>query len=185
MPVQPLRRVATTNHDTREAPHRGAFRVGQPAAAHYELNPGEAFAETYRALVESKRGSGTFAWSLVDRSFYPDAGALAQVAGDVVHPWLQPKPSSRAGRIRAGARSWTTSVATPLDGELEVTLKLAAVAGARLQILEGDGVRVAARGLWVSATEQRASLRICGSRTARVRISGSSGLRFALNVSAP
>jgi hypothetical protein len=152
---------------------------------HYQLNPGEAFAETYRALVESKRGAGTFAWSLVDRSFYPDAEALARVAEDVVRPWVRPKLSARSGRIRAGARSWTVSVATPLDGDLDVYLKLRVAAGVRLQILEGDSARVAARGLWASTTEQRARLPVCGSRTARIRISGSAGTRFALNLSVP
>lgn len=150
----------------------------------YELNPGEAFAETYRALVESGRGAGTFAWSLVDRSFYPDVEALARAAEDVSRPWVRPTVSTRSGRIRAG-RAWTTTVATPLDGDLELSLKLVAATGVRLQIFEGDGVRVAARGLWASATEQRARLPVCGTRIARIRISGSAGSRFVLSLSTP
>lgn len=150
----------------------------------YELNPGEGFAEAYRALVESRNGATVFSWSVVDRSFYPDREALARVEHDVVRPWVRPRRSISAGRIRVGTRSSTTTVATPLDGELNVSLKLAAGAGAKLELL-GSNARLAARGLWASTTEQRASLIVCGSRTVRVRVTGVAGTRFTLDVSSP
>jgi hypothetical protein len=148
----------------------------------YALNPGEGFAEAYRALVESKRGARAFAWTLVDRSFYPDAEALARVEEDVLRPWSQPKPTKKRARVRAGTRSWTMTVASPLDGSIEVSVKLAAGTGATLDVLDG---RVAARGLWASTTEQRASFRVCGSRRVRVRVTARAGTRFLLAVSLP
>jgi hypothetical protein len=151
----------------------------------YQLNPGEGFAEVYRALVESKRGAGTFAWSLVDGSFYPDREALARVEQDVLRPWSRSKPAMTRARVRSGTRTWTTTVATPLDGDLEVSVKLAPGAGARLDVLDGRGGGTAARGLWASVTEQRASFRICGSRTVRVRVAARAGTRFSLGVASP
>ena len=38
----------------------------------YKLNPGEAFAEAYRVLVDMLLGEAHPAWPLVDPSFYPD-----------------------------------------------------------------------------------------------------------------
>src|SRR5207244_4852083 len=46
--------------------------------AHYALNPGEAFAETYRMLNVA---SAVVRWALVAPSFYPDAGALRSEIG--------------------------------------------------------------------------------------------------------
>jgi hypothetical protein len=151
----------------------------------YRLNPGEGFAEVYRALVESKRGAGTFTWSLVDRSFYPDAEALARVEADVLRPWSRSQPVTRRVSVPAGARVWTTRVATPLDGELEVTVRLRAGVAGKLAVLEGGTGRVAARGLWSSATEQHASVRVCGVRSVSVRVIAPRGTRFALGLSTP
>jgi hypothetical protein len=153
--------------------------------ARYQLNPGEGFAEVYRALVETRRGAATFTWSLVDRSFYPDAEALARVEADVLRPWSRSRPVIRRVRIPAGARLWTTRVATPLDGELEVTMRLPTGAGGKLAVLDGHTGRLAGRGLWSSSTEQRASVRVCGARGMTVRVNGSPRTRLSLVVSTP
>ena len=57
---------------------------------HYRLNPGEAFAEVYRVLNETRAGAFSFAWSIVDSSFYPDSQALSAAEQDVRSPWLAP-----------------------------------------------------------------------------------------------
>ena len=49
----------------------------------YRLNPGEAFAETYRVLVDTLLGEAHPAWPLVDPSFYPDQAALDAVEQDM------------------------------------------------------------------------------------------------------
>ena len=50
---------------------------------HYRLDPGEAFAESYRVLAERKAGAALATWGLVDGSFYPDQAALHAVEQDV------------------------------------------------------------------------------------------------------
>jgi hypothetical protein len=67
--------------------------------AHYRLNPGEGFAEVYRALVDSKRGSA-FDWSTVDASFIPNQTALQAVEDDVLQPWTAPRAAPSSGRWR-------------------------------------------------------------------------------------
>ena len=44
---------------------------------HYRLNPGEAFAETYRVLNEQKLGLPQEQWNIVTTSLFPDATALS------------------------------------------------------------------------------------------------------------
>lgn len=151
----------------------------------YELNPGEAFAEAYRALVESKRGAQSFAWTLVDRSFYPDDRALALVEEDVLRPWAPRRATSTSVRLRRGARTWTRVVPTALDGDVEVSLRLAAGIGARLDVVAVDGATTHSRGRWTGTTEQRATLRVCGSRSARIRVAAPAGTRFSVSVSKP
>jgi hypothetical protein len=154
-------------------------------ALRYTLNPGEAFAEAYRVLVETKRGRTLFDWSLVDASFYPDARALALVEEDVVRPWSQSSASATSARIRRGARTWSSTVATPLDGDLAVSLRLAAGIGARLDVTAGAGANASARGLWTSNTTQRATLRVCGSRSVRIRVTAPPGTRVSIRVTKP
>ena len=91
----------------------------------YRLNPGEAFAEAYRVMVDTKRGASVFTWSLVDSSFLPDASALRAVEDDVMKPWSAPSSTRLVARFRtSGPKVWTRKVATPLDGifSLAVTL---------------------------------------------------------------
>ena len=68
--------------------------------AHYALNPGEAFAESYREL-NIQRGEKPWVnlpWN-VDPSFMPDAGALAAVLADVQSPWTGPTAATWSGRF--------------------------------------------------------------------------------------
>ena len=53
----------------------------------YKLNPGEAFAEAYRVLVDTRLGDAHPAWPLVDQSFFPDQAALDAIEQDVLSPW--------------------------------------------------------------------------------------------------
>ena len=40
----------------------------------YTLNPGEAWAETYRLMTEREAGITTATWPIISQSFYPDRG---------------------------------------------------------------------------------------------------------------
>jgi hypothetical protein len=74
------------------------------------LNPGEAFAETYRVLTETGGAADGFAWPIVDPSFRPDAAALDAVRADVLQPWPGPRVTTIRGRFAGSSRSWTKSI---------------------------------------------------------------------------
>ena len=150
----------------------------------YQLNPGEAFAEVYRVLNERRLGKAPLGWSLVDQSFYPDSTSLDLVARDVLDPWIGPRRLAFAAKLPRGRRAWTTSIETPLDGDLSVTLRLARGGAASLQLVDAAG-RVVARGLWSAANRISASTRVCGARSLRVRVAVNAGSRFSLAVVVP
>src|SRR4029079_3680646 len=70
--------------------------------SHYTLNTGEAFAEAYRALEESR---GVYPWAhlplVVDPSFTPDAGSEGAALADVQQPWNGPSSATWEGRFTA------------------------------------------------------------------------------------
>ena len=153
---------------------------------HYELNPGEGFAEAYRVTNEARSGASTFSWPIVDGSFFPDVGARAAVEEDVLRPWTAPVTSTLTGRFSRPARAtWTRRLDTPLDGDLAVVLRVPAGALYELEVRSAEG-RVRARGLWSGAREKTARFTVCGQRSLSLRVvpRGTPG-RFSLSVSRP
>jgi hypothetical protein len=157
-------------------------------AGRYRLNPGEGFAEAYRATNEAKNGASTFDWQLVDPSFYPDAAALQAVERDVLEPW---SPSAKATAYRGrfaegGKRTWTLTLPTPLDGQLLVTIRLPANKPYSLSLLAANRRTVLARGLWSAATQKSVNFTVCGQRSLVVRVTrvGPAG-RFTVVVAGP
>jgi hypothetical protein len=155
-------------------------------ADRYALNPGEAFAEAYRVLAEQKTGLMLSSWSIMDGSFYPDAPALSAVDQDVAKPWLAPSTTMVRGSFLAnGPHRRLLPVATPLDGELTIELRLPR---GRLDTVEllSPGGRVVARGLWAGTSTRRLSYVVCGQRRLSLRVTraGSPG-RFAVTVTRP
>lgn len=144
----------------------------------YELNPGEAFAETYRLLNERRLGLAETGWFVVDDRFYPDARSLALVQQDVLAPWPGATPVSRAGRL---ARRSTRSVveSTPLDGQLTATFT--GTTSARVELVVGGRVlahRTAKRG--------SLSTTVCGTRTATFRVrTTTQATRYTIRISRP
>jgi hypothetical protein len=136
----------------------------------YKLNPGEAFAESYRLMSEQAGSAGATAWTIVSPSFLPDAAALEAVREDVLDPWRQPAPVVvRARFAEGGARSWTLPLAPPLDGQLSVTLTLPRDAGYDLALLGPDGQRLAS-GYLSSGTTKSLEYAICGEHRLRLRV---------------
>lgn len=153
----------------------------------YRLNPGEGFAEVYRAANEFRQGATTFAWPIVDSSFYPDQAALQAVERDVLEPWVQPPATRVRARFTAdGPKIWKRTVSTPLDGQLSVRLSLPAPRPYKLALLAADGRSVLAKGTWSSTKDQTLSFTVCGHRSVvlRVSLAGPAG-RFALTVKTP
>jgi len=152
----------------------------------YSLNPGEAFAETFRVLAEQKAGAALSSWSIVDGSFYPDADALRAAAEDVAKPWTGPAEKTVRARFRVGGpRRWLMPVTAPLDGELTAELRLPPGRLDTLELLSADG-SVLARGLWAATSTRRLSFVVCGQRRLALRVTraGVPG-RFDLTVTRP
>ena len=178
------KRWATVEQVCSRAKARTAFPGDE--RERYALNPGEAFAEAYRVLAEQKAGATLSSWRIVDGSFYPDAPALSAIDQDVAKPWLAPSTTTVRGSFLAkGPRRRLLPVATPLDGQLTVELRLPA---GRLDTLEllSPGGRVLARGLWAGTSTRRLSYVVCGQRRFSLRVAraGAPG-RFAVTVTRP
>lgn len=141
----------------------------------YRLQPGEAFAEAYRVLTETRAGAVDFTWSIVDGSFRPDATALRLVYEDVVHPW-QPKSRRLRGALRGGPSTYERLVATPYDGVLTTTVTPGRY---RLRLVDPFSGRVLAQGRSVKHT-------VCGERSLLLRVVGDGRPgRFSLAITRP
>jgi len=137
--------------------------------SHYTLNPGEAFAEVYRVLNELHAGATSFSWSLIDRSFYPDQAALAAAEKDVVAPATAASTRGLRGRFNGKKMVWKTTVSTPLDGNLVVSLRFPRGGLHDLAVLGADG-HILGTGLWSSGAEKRVTTTVCGQRSIIVRV---------------
>jgi hypothetical protein len=147
----------------------------------YPLNPGEAFAESYRVLIETSGGLPP-TWPIVDPSFNPDAAALAALRQDVVDTWTGPTATTLRPLFARGAHAWTLKLATPLDGSLHVQV----VPGADDVTLLGDDGRLLRRGAWTSSGAKAADYLVCGQRTVVVRVTRHApARRFTLRLSVP
>lgn len=153
--------------------------------SHYRLDPGEAFAESYRVVAERRAGATLATWGLVDGSFYPDAAASRAVEQDVASPWTRATTTRWSGRFRAGGpRRRLVPVATLLDGELIAELRLPPGRLDTLELLAANG-RVLARGLWSGTRTRRLSFVICGQRRLTLRVTSTGAGRFDLTLTRP
>jgi len=153
---------------------------------HYRLNPGEAFAEVYRALNDTKAGRAT-SWPIVDSSFYPDAAALQAAEADVVQPWTPPTPATATAVFTtAGAKVWRLTLRSPLDGQFDAALTMPKGGLYDVTLLASDGRTVLASGLWSGTSQKKLSYTICGQRSLVLRVTrtGSPG-RFVVRYSQP
>jgi hypothetical protein len=149
----------------------------------YRLNPGEAFAETYRLLEDMRSGAAELLWPVVDRSFYPDAGAFQAVTEDVVAPWTGSSLTVVRRSVRGNAgRIAAFRIATPLDGTLIVRLR---PAGPYDVVVVGAGEPLRVTGRTSSARETRVTYQICGERSLNVLVAAGAGPRFEVHVTSP
>jgi hypothetical protein len=141
----------------------------------YKLNSGEAFAEAYRVLVDTRLGEEHPAWPLVDSSFYPDRAALDAIEQDVVSPWTRPTVHILHLRGRVGR----TRIATPLDGTLTVRL----IDRSELALTGDDGRVMRTTGRHGTTR----SYEVCGERSVAIRVTapGRVGGRVDLAVAVP
>jgi len=144
----------------------GELFPGSESPPDYELNPGEAFAETYRVLNERELGLPEAPWEIVDQSLYPDATALALLKQDVLQPWTSNRTTTLRGVfLRKGRSAKSFRVTAAYDGTLT-----ASVRGA-------TGMRL---------TLNLHQTTVCGNRTFTLRVKRTRGAGpFTLMVSRP
>jgi hypothetical protein len=137
----------------------------------YALNPGEAWAEVYRLMDERKAGITTATWPIVATSFYPSEAALLAAERDVLQPWTKGRTLSfqRSFGQRA-SRAWWIPLATPLDGDLRLTVALPRGAQHEVALVAGNRTTLLQRAQWVSQRAKRLSQVVCGQRTLFVRV---------------
>jgi len=153
----------------------------------YELNPGEAFAETYRALVDARELGLAVSWGLVDPSFLPDANALQALEQDVLHPWTEPTTTVKRARFKPrGRTAWVLPLATALDGMLTVDLSFPAGTRYHESLADAATGKVLVQGLASGRRTENLSLLVCGRRSLRLRVVRRGGPgSFTVHVSRP
>jgi hypothetical protein len=168
----------------------GALYPGAEDEAHYMLNPGEAFAESYRVLNEQKLGLAVEPWNIVSTSLYPDATALSLLEQDVTQPWTQTAATKLSVTLTKSVKAKSFVISTPYDGTLALTPKQSGTARVSVDVANSNGTSLATRTL-ASRTAAPISTTVCGQRsyTVRVKLSGTvtkkTKTTFTLNVSKP
>jgi len=160
----------------------GRFFPGAESEPNYQLNPGEAFAETYRVLNERRAGLPEPPWQVVSQSLYPDDIALAAVQQDVLSPWTTATATTKTAKLSKRTKSHTFTLATPLDGELNASVRGPAHSRTSIVVLQGAKQLTRASG----GSRVTASVTICGPRTVKIRVARTAGAgTFRLVVAKP
>lgn len=146
----------------------GDLFPGAEDRTHYFLNPGEAFAETYRVLNEQKLGLPLESWDIVTRSLYPDATALSLLEQDVLTPWTANTTQTLSAKLNGNVRTHTFKLSTPYDGALSVVPRQAGSANVTVTLL-AKGAVVKAKS-FSRATGAPVSTNVCGQRQYSVRV---------------
>jgi hypothetical protein len=162
----------------------GKYFPGAEDALRYRLNPGEAFAESYRVLNQRRAGVPETAWNIVTRALYPDDTALSLIQQDVVNPWQVNSSSTITAALRRTARVKTYTVPTALDGNVRVTVRGAKNTRVRVDLLSTSGTK---RTVTVSGRSTRSlGGTVCGPRSVKIRVTATRGAgNIKLTVSKP
>ncbi len=134
----------------------------------YELNPGEAWAETYRLMDERKAGITTGGWQVVSPSFYPSEAALQAAERDVLQPWTAGTQTTFRRSV-AKSKTWWVPLSTPLDGSFTVTARLPRGGLHEVAIMAGNRRKVIQRAS-TTGRARRISGTVCGQRSLFVRV---------------
>lgn len=157
--------------------------------AHYRLNPGEAWAETYRLLNYERQawpGWTLSPWKVVDESFYPDGAALAAARKDVLQPWRRRPPVAWSGRLQDVAPKGkparippvSRTIVTPLDGDVAIIVPRAP-AGMMLSVSTLGGKLLGGTDLRILP------IRVCGQRRLRLTVRSKNPGPFRVSYSVP
>ena len=166
----------------------GTAFPGDEGAA-YQLNPGEAWAETYRLLNFQKQAWPSWiltSWKIVDQSFYPNAAELEAAKEDVLQPWARATGFTWKGTLRNVApkgkpvriQRVRKVVATPLDGDVALAVPQAP-AGMTLTASTTAGKVLAGTDLRILPVP------ICGRRQIVLTVKSRKPGPFRVSVSVP
>jgi hypothetical protein len=146
---------------------------GAEDAQHYMLNPGEAFAESYRVLNEQKAGVTVEPWDIVTTLLYPDATALSLLEQDVTQPWAPSAATKLSATLTKSSPSKSFVVSTPYDGTLTIGASQSVAAKVALSVTNANGTSVLARTV-ASRAATPVTTTICGQRsyTVKVKLAG-------------
>jgi hypothetical protein len=153
----------------------------------YRLNPGEAFAEAYRVLNQTRLGTPVSPWTIVDPVLEPDQTALDLLALDVQQPWTAATVASSTGRVTAKAvRGRTQQIATPLDGRLRVSVRVPAKSRYTIELIDKrTGSRVA-RSTAPATRVATVETTVCGQRSYTARVTAvKGGGAYSLKITRP
>jgi hypothetical protein len=146
----------------------GSLFPGAEDLRNYMLNPGEAFAESYRVLNEQKLGLPQEPWDVVTTTLYPDATALRLLEEDVTTPWTANTAGKLVATLNSKTRSRTYSVSVPYDGTLTLSPRQSRSVNVGVSLLSG-GSTVATTSL-SRASGRSLSTTVCGQRAFKVRV---------------
>ena len=176
---------ALGEQDRRLLPRAERDGLSGDEGLNYPLNPGEAFAESYRVLAETNGTAEGYDWPIVDPSFRPTPESLAALRDDVLHPWVGPMKTTIRGKFLRGKHIWSTRVATPFDGDFRARVTAPGSGADDVKLLSSDGGTVLATGSW-TVRGKSAEYRVCGARSVKVRvIRAVAAARFTLQVQVP
>jgi len=166
------KRWATYENVCAKAVAGNLFPGAEPPDDHYVLNPGEAFAETYRVLNEQRLGLPEESWSIVTNALFPDATALSLLAEDVTTPWTANTVSTLTAKLTAKAPTKTFVVATPLDGKISVKPTQASKATVSVSLL--TKTKTIGTSAFGGASGRPLAATVCGQRqfTVRAKLAG-------------
>lgn len=145
-------------------------------ASHYTLNPGEAWAESFRVANAQRIGTWPdIGWPVVDRAFMPDATALDLVAQDVLKPWTGGVTHHVTASLKKkGVKRF--KLKTPLDGSAAATLT--AAHGATAEFFD-------AKGHPLSTAGAHPHLIVCGQTTVTLSVRAKGAGKFTLAYVSP
>jgi hypothetical protein len=153
-------------------------RVNQGSAfpgdegVHYDQNPGEAWAETYRLMDERKNGILTASWKIVSPSFFPTEATYAAAEKDVLQPWSAGHTATvRKQFTKKGKKVWLVHLQTPLDGTVSVSALLPKGGKDDVALLSSNERTVLRHASLVRTRTKQLTSTVCGQRSLWVRVS--------------
>ena len=145
----------------------GDLYPGAEDFQHYMLNPGEAFAESYRVLNEQRLALPQESWSIVTPSLFPDTTALSLMEQDILTPWTANTARRLTVRLTAKFRTRNFTLSTPYDGTLTIAPRQSGRVKVRVSLL-ASGSTVGSSS-FTRSSGTTLSTTVCGKRAYRLR----------------